>query len=110
MRRLKERCSTVVIPAAIAVAAFGLAAFVAFGMSTNADQSTGNGYYADPTLIAVQLTVGALAVTACVMTCRLAVRRAVGRSSGTGSAVCGAAISVVLATTWFYVLVIQNSS
>ncbi len=109
MRRSKEQISTVVLPAAIAVAAFGLAAFVAYGMSTNAHQRF-DGYYSAPSLIALQLTVGALAVTACLVTCRLAIRRAAGRTSSTVSAVLGAAISVALAFTWAFFLVIQVSS
>ncbi len=110
MRRLNERCLTVVIPAAIAVAAFGLAAFVAFGMSTHADRRTVDGYYADPAVVVAQLVIGALAVTACVGTCCLAVRRVAGRSSSIGSSVCGVTVSVALATMWFFVLLIQGSS
>jgi type IV secretory pathway protease TraF len=110
MGRLKDRSLTVVLGAAIAIAAFGVAAFVAYGMSTNAHQSTGDGYYTTPSKIAVQLAVGSFAVIACLITCRLGVRRAAGLTSSTVPAAVGAAISVALTVFWVLALLIQTSS
>ncbi len=95
---------------AIAIAAFGLAAFVAYEMSRSTHQRNVDGYYSAPSLIAVQLIVGALAVTACFVTCLSAVRRAVGRSPCIVSAAIGAAISVALSVMWFLALLVQGSS
>lgn len=109
MRRAKLQSRTVVFHVAVAIAAFGLAAFVAYGMSTNAHQEW-DGYYAAPSLIAVQLIVGAIAVTACLITCVSAVGRAVGRSSSIGWAIMSPAISVALSLMWFMALAVQGSS